>query len=449
MSILIKNVLLGGRGAGRERDIFIEGNLIEEVSEAGAGGLKEREAEFVLDGRGKAAIPGLFNAHTHAAMTLFRGYADDLPLQEWLETKIWPAEARLTEEDVYWGTRLACLEMIKSGTTFFNDMYWHWRGSARAVAESGMRAALSAVFIDGFDETRAREQQKRNEALYRESKKFPERIIFALGPHAIYTVSEESLCWVRDFSEKHDLLVHIHLSETAGEVEECVKRCGGGEGGGGRGGLGGRGGRGGKRPVEFLDGLGFLSPRTVACHCVHLSRREVELLKKNEVKIVHSPASNMKLSAGRLPYEELKRAGLYENIALGTDGCASNNNLDLFEEMKIASLFQKAFGSPTSLPAEEAFGLATRNAARMFRLNAGAVEEGRLADVALLDLKKAELVPSHNLISNIVYAANGSCVDTLICDGRILMKGGKVEGEEEVKEKAGEVARELVRRREE
>jgi 5-methylthioadenosine/S-adenosylhomocysteine deaminase len=419
MSILIKNVLL----EGIEKDIYIEGNLIEAISEDESS----KGAEFVIDGKDKAAIPGLFNAHTHAAMTLLRGYADDMPLQEWLETKIWPVEAKMKEDDVYWGTKLACLEMIKSGTIFFNDMYWYWRGSARAVAESGIRAALSAVFIDSFDEGVAKEQIRRNEALYEESKKLSERIIFVLGPHAIYTVSKESLCWVRDFAEKHDLLVHIHLSETEEEVEDCIKRYG-------------------MRPVEFLDSFDFLSTRTIASHCVHLSRKEIELLKKNDVKMVHNPTSNMKLAAGRMPYEELKRAGLYSNIALGTDGCASNNNLDMFEEMKIASLLHKAFsGDPTSMPAKEAFELATRNAAKMFRLNSGVIEEGKLADVALLDLKHAELTPNHNLTSNIVYSANGSCVDTVICDGRILMEGRKVEGEEEIKDKAREVAYELVK----
>jgi 5-methylthioadenosine/S-adenosylhomocysteine deaminase len=418
MSILIKNVLLGGR----VRNIYIEGNEIEAISEAG----KEQVAEFVIDGTDKAAIPGLFNAHTHAAMTLLRGYADDMPLWEWLETKIWPVERKLTEDDVYWGTKLACLEMIKSGTTFFNDMYWHWRGSAKAVAECGIRAALSAVFIDGFDEEKAKEQIIRNEALYKESKKLPARIIFALGPHAIYTVSESSLCWVRDFAEKHDLLVHIHLSETKAEVEDCIKRQG-------------------MRPVEYLNELDFLCARTIACHCTHLSRNEMALLKKHNVKIVHNPASNMKMAAGRTPYDELKRLGLYPNIALGTDGCASNNNLDMFEELKIASLLHKSYsGDPTSMPAKEAFGLATGNAARTFRINAGGIAEGKLADVVLLDLKTVNLVPNHNLISNIVYSANGCCVDTVICDGEILMEERKVKGEDEIREKAQEVAYAIV-----
>ncbi len=435
-SILIKGVRVWtGRGEPREKDIYIEGNLIEEIAEPGQSGGRESGAEFVIPGHGKVAIPGLFNAHTHAAMTLLRGYADDMPLQEWLTMKIWPVEVRMTEEDVYWGTKLACLEMIKTGTVFFNDMYWHFGGIAKAVSESGIRAAVSAVFIDGFDEDRAKEQIMRNEELYRGSRRGvgggdgdgdgDGRLIFVLGPHSVYTVSEESLCWVRDFAAKHDLLVHIHLSETEEEVEDCIKRYG-------------------MRPVEFLDSIGFLSSRVIASHCVHLNKRELGLLKQHEVKIVHNPTSNMKLSAGRMPYEEMKEMGMYRNIALGTDGCASNNNLDMFEEMKIASLFHKAFTEPTVMPAEEAFELATVNAARMFRLNSGVIEEGKLADIVLLDMKNEALIPDHNLISNIVYAANGSCVDTVICDGRILMVGREIEGEEEIKERAKEVARKLV-----
>ena len=424
MSILIKSVLVGGT----EKDIYIEGNLIEAISEAGSGNEKVLEAEFVIDGKRKAAIPGMFNGHTHAAMTLLRGYADDMALHEWLSTKIWPLEAKMTEDDVYWGTKLACLEMIKSGTTFFNDMYWYWEGSARAVAESGIRAMLSAVFIDGFDEGTAKEQIRRNEALYEGSKKLSERIIFALGPHALYTVSKESLCWVKEFSEKHDLLVHIHVSETEDEVKECIERYG-------------------VRPVEFLDEIEFLSPRTIACHCVHLSSKEMELLKKHDVKVVHNPVSNMKLAAGRMRYEELKKAGLYSNIALGTDGCASNNNLDMFEEMKIASLVHKAgSGDPTNMSAQEAFELATINAAKVFRLNSGVIAEGKLADIVLLDLNNVQIVPNHNLISNIVYSANGSCVDTVVCDGKILMEGRRVEGDEELTERAQEVAYGLVDR---
>jgi 5-methylthioadenosine/S-adenosylhomocysteine deaminase len=431
MSILIRNALLDGK----EKDIYVEGNLIREIRESrGEKGEGKREVELVIEAKNKAAIPALFNAHTHAAMTLFRGYGDDMPLHEWLQEKIWPVEANLTKEDVYWGTKLACLEMIKSGTTFFNDMYWYWRSNARVVEEMGLRAALSAVFVDGFDEERGKEQIKEITRLYQESKRLSSRIIFALGPHSVYTVSEGSLCWVKEFSEKYNLLVHIHVAETEQEVADCIERYG-------------------MRPVEYLQSIGFLSPRTIVCHCVHVTKKEIALLKENEVKIVHNPTSNMKLASGRrpMPYDEMKKAGLVSNISLGTDGCASNNNLDMFEEMKMACLVQKAFyGDPTVIPAAECFNLATRNAAMTFRVNSGVIEEGKLADIVLVDLKKAELVPNHNLVSNLVYSANGSCVDTVICDGKVLMLNREVkvgdEDEEEIMERAKKAAFDAVKR---
>lgn len=428
MSILIKNVLLDGK----ERDIRIEGREIVEISESSGaavgGGARSAEAEYVIDGCGKAAIPSLFNAHTHAAMTLFRGFADDMPLDKWLKERIWPMEALLTEDDVYWGARLACLEMIKTGTTFFNDMYWHWRGTARAVAESGIRAAISAVFIDRFDEEIAREQMRRSRQMLSEYAEFSSdgRIIFTLGPHAVYTVSEESLCWIRDFSQKNDLMVHIHLSETAWEVEECMRRYG-------------------RRPVEFLESIDFLNERVVAAHCIAVSKREIGILRDKGVKIAHNPSSNMKLASGVMPYEEMKKAGMRGNILLGTDGCASNNNLDMFEEMKIASLLQKSHRKdPTAMPAHEVFEMATVNAARAFNFNAGEIAVGKIADILLVDLSCECFVPNHNLISNIVFSANGNCVDTVICDGNILMHERRVEDEYRIKEKVKEVSERLV-----
>lgn len=420
MSILIKRVLLGEK----EVDIYIEGNIIEEIGED-----IKKSGEFVIEGKNKAAIPGLLNAHTHAAMTLFRGYADDMALQEWLQTKIWPIEAKMKRKNAYWGVKLACLEMIKSGTTFFNDMYWFCGSTAKAVKEMGIRAMLSAVFVDLFDEERAKEQIKKNEELFKNAKKIYRsssgRILFSLGPHSIYTVSKDSLCWVKDFAAEKDTLIHVHLSETKQEVEDCIRRYG-------------------MRPVEFLEDIGFLSERTIACHCVHLSKKEIEILKKRDVKIAYNPTSNMKLASGRIPYNEMKEAGLTSNIILGTDGCASNNNLDMMEEMKMAALLQKIFcNDPTILLTEEVFNMGTINACRAFRLNSGIIEEGNLADIVLLNLKKPEMIPNYNVTSNIVYSANGSCVDTVICDGKILMENRKVEGEEEIMEKAKEAAFEL------
>ncbi len=402
MSILITGVLINDA----RQDIFISGNRIEKI-----GPDTPQAADMVIDGSRLAAIPSFANAHTHAAMVLMRGYADDLRLDRWLSEKIWPLEAKLTEEDVYWGTRLACLEMVKSGTTFFNDMYWHYHGVARAVEDAGIRAAVSAVFIDLFDQQQAREQIEANQRLFEQTGRYSERVMFALGPHAIYTVSTESLRWVRDFAAEHDLLIHIHLSETVKEVEDCRQRHG-------------------RRPVQYLHDLGFLGPNVVAAHCVWVDDPEIEMLKENGVTVVYNPTSNMKLGAGIFPYQRMKAAGL--KITLGTDGCASNNNLDMLEEMKFAALLQKVHsGDPAVLPAREAFALATKSFP-VFHIPAGELRKGRLADLLLVDLEHLLMTPRHNTLNNLVYAAHASCIDTTICDGKILMRGGMVEDEQEV-----------------
>lgn len=418
MSILIKGVSLNGA----VKDIYIKKNLITAIEDS-----LDRPAKTILPGRGKAVIPSFVNGHTHAAMTLLRGYADDMHLQEWLEKKIWVLEAKMTEEDIYWGAKLACLEMIKTGTTFFNDMYWFWRGTARAVEEMGIRGAISAVFIDFFSQEKAREQKALNKELFRESKQFSGRIHFTLGPHAIYTVSEESLRWAADFSRENDLLLHIHLSETKKEVDECIEKQG-------------------VRPVEYLENIGFLGPNVIACHCVWLSRKEIRIMKEHDVKVVYNPVSNMKLTVGNtFPYEQVREAGV--TACVGTDGCSSNNNLDMLETVKFASLLQKHHRvDSTALPAKEAFEMATIRGATAFGLNCGKIEVGRLADLALVDLKRPELTPHFDLYSDLVYAVNGSCIDTVICDGEVLMTGRRVKGEEEIMEGARRAAFDLLKR---
>ncbi|NQU98705.1 amidohydrolase [Candidatus Woesearchaeota archaeon] len=414
MSIIIKNVSLNHK----KKDIYIEDNKIKEINDS-----INTEADHKIDGKNKAAIPSFVNAHTHAAMTLMRGYADDMNVMDWLQQKIWPLEEKMTEKDVYWGSKLACLEMIKSGTTFFNDMYWHFHGTARAVEETGIRAAISEVFIDLFDENKADENIKLNKKVYEEVKKYSDKVMFALGPHSMYTVSKKSLVWAKEFSDKNDVLIHIHTSESKKEVDDCLKQHK-------------------MRPIEYLEKIGVLGPRVLAAHSIWVNDKEIQLLKKYGVKIAHNPSSNMKLSSGVLPYDKMK--GLC--IALGTDGCASNNNLDMIEEMKFAALLQKAQGNPTTMPAVEAFKMATINGAKAFKLNMGEIKEGKLADLLLINLKDINLTPAHHLISNLVYSANGSCVDTTICDGKVLMQNRKVKDEEEILEKASEVAKNLTKR---
>jgi len=416
-------VLIKGVSFNREKqDIYVEGNRIKAIENT-----IDRPADTVLSGTGKAAIPSFVNGHTHAAMTLLRGYADDMHLQEWLEEKIWVMEAKMTEEDIYWGAKLACLEMIKTGTTFFNDMYWFWNGTARAVEEMGIRAAISAVFIDFFSKEKAKEQKALNEELFEHSRHFSDRVHFTLGPHAIYTVSEDSLRWAADFARANSLLLHIHVSETKKEVDDCVQKHG-------------------VRPVEYLHRIGFLGPNVVACHSVWLSPPEIQLMREHHVKVVYNPVSNMKLTVGNaFPYRQIREAGV--TACLGTDGCSSNNNLDMLETIKFASLLQKHHNvDSTALPSKEAFEMATVQGARVFGLNCGRIEVGALADMALIDLQRPELTPHFDLYSDLAYAANGSCIDTLLCDGKILMTGRAVKGEEDIIEGARRAAFDLLRR---
>lgn len=414
MSILIKNVLLDKK----ETNVYIEDNIIQEIG-------KKTEADYVINGKNKAVIPGMVNTHTHAAMCLFRGYADDMKLDEWLQNKIWPLESKLRADDVYLGTKVACLEMIKTGTTTFNDMYFFMESAAKAVDETGLRAVLSYGFIDLFnDEKREKEIKKTKETIRNIENMHNDRIKPALGPHAVYTVSEEALRWIKNYADEKSLLVHFHLAETKKENNDFIKKHN-------------------KRPVKYLDELGFLDKKLIAAHCIWLNDDDINLLEKHNVKISYNPTSNMKLASGVMNYQKMKKL----IISLGTDGCASNNNLDMFEEMKIGSLLQKSyFNDETIMPAKEIFSIATENGAKAIGFNAGKIEKGKLADVLLIDLKRAELTPNHNLISNLVYSGNGSVVDTTICNGKILMENRKVKGEEEILEKGKKVALDLISR---
>jgi len=417
MSICIRNVLHGDQNV----DILIENGRFARI-----GPSLNPQADKILDGSGKAVLPSFVNGHTHAAMTLLRGYADDMELKTWLTKYIWPLEAELSPEDVSIGSKLACLEMIKTGTTFFNDMYWYYPSTARAVEEMGLRAALSSVFIDFNDPATAKKRWEECLELHAAYKDFSPRIAFALGPHAVYSVSRDSLCKARDFAWEHGLQLHIHLSETKDEVEQARETLG-------------------RTPGEYLHELEMLGPNLCACHCVWPTEKELDLFAEHGVKVVHNPVSNLKLCSGHFPYPEFRSRGI--TVGLGTDGCSSNNNLDMLEEMKFAALMCKDFNAdPTAMPAQEAFAMATSAGSDIFGLQAGRIEEGAVADCILVDLSHPQLVPDYNLISNLVYAANGDCVDTTICDGRILMQGRQVEQEEEIIGQARERAARLVRR---
>jgi 5-methylthioadenosine/S-adenosylhomocysteine deaminase len=418
MKILIKDVLLDGYTT----DIFIDNGVIEEITSQ-----CDRTADKVINGKNKAALPSLINGHTHAAMTLFRGYADDMQLKNWLEEKIWPLEAKLSEEDVYWGAKLACLEMIKNGITVFNDMYWHWEATARATYDMGIRGFISAVFIDMFDPKKSDEQIEENIKLFKLSEKYKPHVTFTFGPHAIYTVSRKSLEWMRDFSKKEDILIHMHLAETQNETDFSTEKYG-------------------LTPVEFLHSIDLLSERYIGCHGCMLDEADINILKEEKVKLVHVPVSNLKLSVDKVfPHSLMKAVGI--PYCFGTDGCASNNHLDIIETMKFASLLAKFFShDPTMLPARETFDFATKAAADIFRLDTWEIKVGNHPDIILIDLSKPEFVPNFDIYSDIVYASNGHAVDTVICMGKVLMEGRYVPGEEEIMSKAGQVARALVAR---
>lgn len=417
MSILIKNVL----HEDTITDVLIEGNRIARI----APNLPIPEGAEVIDGTDKAVIPGFINTHTHAAMTLFRGYGDDLPLMEWLEDYIWPVEAKMTAHDVYVGARLACLEMLRSGTTCFLDMYMHPLETARAVEELGLRAHLSYTLFDQGGAERAALDRKRSYEYYEAFKAFSDRITFTLGPHAIYTVSGEQLQFCHKFAVEHNVKINLHLAETKGEVDECVRQHG-------------------LTPVRYLEKLGILSEHLIVAHVVWVDDEEMDLLAKHRVSVVHNPASNMKLCSGyTFKYEEMKKRGI--RLGIGTDGCSSSNNLDMVIAMKLASLLGKAWRfSPTATKAADIYHSATIGGAEILEIPAGRIAEGMLADLSLVDLNVPELVPLNSLTSNLVYATSGSsCIDTVIIDGVIRMRDRYVPGQEEIIAEAREVARRL------
>jgi 5-methylthioadenosine/S-adenosylhomocysteine deaminase len=379
----------------------------------------------IINAGGKAVIPGFVNLHNHAAMTLLRGCGDDMPLMRWLEERIWPIEARLQPNDVYWGARLACLEMIKSGTTTFVDSYHYMNDTAAAVSESGLRAMLACACFDHFSSDKAEDSKALISSLYHETNRREERIAYAVAPHAIYTVSGQTLKWINQWTAERQLMIHLHLAETETEVAFSIERFG-------------------CTPVRYLDSLGLLSPRLLIAHGLYIDNEEIRMLADNGVSVAHNPASNMKLASGHeFRFTEMRRAGI--RVGIGTDGCSSSNNLDMLEAMKLASLLGKAWRKdPEALSAPEVFEAATSQGAAILGIRAGRIEEGYLADLCLVDLNIPAFTPNHNFISNLVYAANGSCIDTVICNGRILMLNRHVHGEEEILRNAARCAERIV-----
>ncbi|HEX7059481.1 MAG TPA: amidohydrolase [Solirubrobacterales bacterium] len=403
--------------AGERTGLRCEGGLIAEIGPD----VVPAPGDETIDADGQILVPPLVNGHTHAAMTLFRGYGGDLPLMRWLQEKVWPIEAKLEPEDVYWGARLACVEMIRTGTARFWDMYWHPEATARAVEDAGLRATIGGPLFD--IDGNAAETQKR---ILRELDRLKDRgqgIESALAPHSIYTVSSELLRWTVEVASERSLPIHIHLSETEGEVAECVERHG-------------------ARPAIYLDRLGLLGEKTVIAHGVWLDETELGLIAERGCTLITAPVANMKLAVGGVfPYPVARKAGVA--VGLGTDGAGSNDSLDLFADLKAFALAQRhRSGDATVLPAQEAWEIATGQRAPLLHGGTKPLSTGGPADFLLLRRDSYELGLG-DLRSNLVYAASGSIVDTTVVGGRVLMRGGQVEDTPEVVARAAERARGL------
>lgn len=382
----------------------------EKIIAAGeADGFVSWKASKTIDAGGGIIMPGLINTHTHASMTIFRGLADDLPLMTWLNDHIFPAESTLNPEKVYAGALLACAEMILSGTTCFCDMYLFEDHVARAAKEAGMRAVVGEVLFDfpspnygslenGFAYTEMLVEKYRNDPL----------INIAVEPHSPYLCAPGLLKKASLLAEKYNLLLVIHVSETKSEVSQIKERYG-------------------LTPVGFLASLGVLSPNLLACHCVHLTEADIGLLKEYGVKVAHNPESNMKLASGIAPVPELLEEGIC--VGIGTDGCASNNNLDLFHEMSMAAKLGKVHTlDPAVMNAKSVLRMATIDGARALGISdiTGSIEPGKKADIIILDTNKPHLTPMYNAASHIVYAARASDVTTSVINGRLIMENRKI-----------------------
>ena len=407
MGIALKNILAllpeNGRDVIRKTTIYIEGNRIAAIGNRPEGFSEEK----VIDGTDRFAIPGLVNCHTHSYMSFMRNVADDLSFMDWLFGTIDPIEQQMTDEDTYWGACLAILEMMKSGTTCFNDMQMNIHQTTRAVKESGMRAVICRGLVgSGNDEA----GQMRLRQAYEERDRAADcdRLTFLLGPHAPYTCDDAFMRIVSEEAKKNNMGVHVHLSESESEIEQILEKyhC---------------------TPIEMAEKNGLFDVPAIAAHCVQITDSDMDILKEKNVSVVTNPASNMKLGNGFAPVPKMLEKGI--NVCIGTDGAASNNSLNLFHEMSLLALIHKGVAkTPQCISAKEVFRIATVNGAKALGLEKeiGTLEVGKKADIAILNLNTPSLTPRNNLIAGLSYSANGSEVETVIIDGKVTMENRKV-----------------------
>ena len=409
-NFVIKNVqYFSSSGEVETGNIFIEGDKISKISS------EEIDAKNfeIIDGKNKFATPGFVNAHTHASMTLLRSYSDDKALMDWLNKDIWPIEAKMKKSDIKVGAELAAVEMIKSGTTSFADMYGpDMEVVAQVVETSGLRGILCRGIIGLFD---GDEKLATNVDLYKNwHGKADGRVTVMFGPHAIYTCPPDFLKKIYNEAAKLGAEIHIHMNETQDEINDCIKNYG-------------------KRPFEVVAETGLFELGTLAAHCVWLSDEEIEIIKSKKIRVAHNPGSNMKLASGISPVPKLLQKNIC--VGLGTDGTSSNNNLDMLEEIRLAALLHKVNElNPLTIPAAEALKMGTEYGAKAVGLkNVGKLEENYKADIILFDMSGVDWQPCYNPVSLLVYSANSSSVDTVIVDGKILMQNRELKTLDEEK----------------
>lgn len=418
-SILLKNITI----KDERKDVLIDKGLICKIQPAGSCETWDLAGDIeVMDCSDKVALPGLINMHTHVGMTLMRGIGEDMRLPQWLD-KVWAIEKNFDAEYVYWSAKVGCTEMIRSGTTTFNDQYWYFTSTWKAALDTGIRPVLGYDILDiGGPMKGAGQKEQCIEAYETIGKHWKkEGAVYAVAFHAIYSVSEDMMLWAADFARKHGLPLHIHLSENDQEVANC------------------KAAHGGLSPVEYLAELGILGPNLLAAHTLSLSEHDIELLGRYKVNCLHNINSNAKLANGfRFPYYELRDAGA--NVCIGTDGCASSNNQDLLEAMKNAALFQKAWRhDPTALPLDELLDMATINGAKALGLNTGRLEEGAIADLCIVETDSCYFLSPGPFLANLIYSAHSDCIDSVIANGRFVMRGREIPGEKEILHEARKV----------
>lgn len=401
--LLLKNIELLDTPNGEANVIAVEDGKISYI---GKDLPDSFAADDVIDGKGMLATAGMVNTHGHVSMTLLRSYADDMALMDWLENKIWPIEAKMNAKDIYWGAMLGIAEMLKSGTTCFADMYCFMDDVARAVAETGIRANLSRGLIglapDKDDKLAENTQLVKDWQGYDNG-----RIRITYGPHAPYTCPVEYLQKVIEAAQANNAEIQMHLCETKGEVENCIKEHG-------------------VTPIKLMDQLGMFEQGTIAAHCVYLTEDDMDIMAVKNVRVAHNPQSNLKLASGIAPVARMLEKGIC--VGLGTDGASSNNNLDMLEECRAAAMLHKTTTlNPLAVPAAQAWYMATVNGAQVLGFDElGKLSVGQQADIVLWNMHKPYWYPRHNKLSLLVYAANSSDADTVIVNGKVVLQNGSM-----------------------